>query len=70
MGTFQLRVRPMRGLKSFECATRLFPALDVLHLVEREFARVAPVGTPCTGGHGESWACRIASAITRLGPTL
>jgi len=30
------RLRPMRGLKSFDCATRLFPALDALQLVERD----------------------------------
>src|SRR5437773_12322002 len=37
-------VRPMRGLKSFACAARLFPALDALQLVERDFVRLPPIG--------------------------
>jgi transposase, IS6 family len=43
-GYVRSRVRPMRGLKSFKCATRLFPALDALQLVERDFVRVPPIG--------------------------
>ena len=43
-GYLKSRVRPMRGLKSFKCATRLFPALDALQLVERDFVCVPPVG--------------------------
>jgi transposase, IS6 family len=39
-GYVKSRVRPMRGLKSFKCATHLFPALDALQLVERDFVRV------------------------------
>ncbi len=35
-GYVKSRIRPMRGLKSFACATRLFPALDALQLVERD----------------------------------
>jgi hypothetical protein len=42
-GYVKSRIRPMRGLKSFACATRLFPALDALQLVERDFVRV-PIG--------------------------
>ena len=34
-GYVKSRLRPMRGLKSFACATRLFPALDAVQLVER-----------------------------------
>jgi hypothetical protein len=49
-GYVKFRLRPMRGLKSFRCATRLFPALDALQLVEREFVRVPPIGTLCSGG--------------------
>src|SRR5437588_1817465 len=33
-GYVKSRIRPMRGLKSFACATRLFSALDALHLVQ------------------------------------
>jgi len=36
-GYVKSRIRPMRGLKSFDCATRLFPALDAVQLVERDF---------------------------------
>ena len=64
------RLRPMRGLKSFDCATRLFPALDALQLVERDFVRVPPVGAPCTGGRSYVRARDIAAVITRLGQTL
>jgi hypothetical protein len=60
----------MRGLKSFACAIRLFPALDALQLVERDFVRVPPIGAPCTGGRSYVRARHIAAVITRLGPTL
>jgi len=72
-GHVKSRIRPMRGLKSFACATRLFPALDALRLVERDFVRVPPIGVPGTGGRsGRSYvrAHRIAAVITRLGQTL
>ena len=69
-GYVKSRVRPMRGLKSFACATRLFPALDALQLVERDFVRVPPIGAPCTGGSSYVRARRIAAVITRLGQTL
>ena len=69
-GYVKSRIRPMRGLKSFACATRLFPALDALQLVERDFVRVPPVGVPCTGGRSYVRAHRIAAVITRLGQTL
>jgi hypothetical protein len=60
----------MRGLKSFKAATRLFPALDALQLVERDFVRVPPIGAPCTGGRRYVRGCHIAAIITRLGRTL
>ena len=69
-GYVKSRVRPMRGLKSFKCATRLFPALDALQLVERDFVRVPPIDAPCTGGHSYVRARHIAAVITRLGQTL
>ncbi len=60
----------MRGLKRFACATRLFPALDALQLVERDFVRVPPTGAPCPGGRTYVRACRIATVINRLGRAL
>jgi transposase-like protein len=69
-GYVKSRIRPMRGLKNFACATRLFPALDALQLVERDFVRVPPVRTPCMGGRSYVRARHIAAVITRLGRTL
>ncbi len=69
-GYVKSRIRPMRGLKSFACATRLFPTLDALQLVERDFVRVPPIGAPCTGGRSYVRARHIAAVITRLGRTL
>jgi hypothetical protein len=40
----------MRGPNTFACDTRLFPALDGLQLVDRDFVRLPPTGAPCTGG--------------------
>ena len=60
----------MRGQKSFACAKRLFPALDALQLVERDFVRVPPVGAPCTGGRSYVRARHIAAVITQLGRAL
>ena len=64
------RIRPMRGLKSFRCATRLFPALDALQLVERDFVEVPPVAVSCTGRRSYARARHIAGVITRLGQAL
>ena len=66
-GYVKSRIRPMRGLKSFACATRLFPALDALQLVERDFVRLPPIGAPCTGGRSYVRARHITAVITRLG---
>jgi transposase-like protein len=66
-GSVNSRIRPMRGLKSFACATRLFPASDALQLVERDFVRMASVGAPCTGGHSYVRAHHIAGVVARLG---
>jgi hypothetical protein len=61
----------MRGLKSFVCATRLFPALDALQFVERDFVRVPPIGAPCTGGRSYVRARRIATVrYHSAGPSL
>ena len=69
-GYVKSRIRPMRGLKSFRCATRLFPALDAVQLVERDFVRVPLTAAPCTGGRSYVRARHIAAVITRLGQTL
>jgi transposase-like protein len=69
-GYVKSRLRPMRGLKSFACATRLFPALDALQLIERDFVRVPPVWAPCIGGRSYVRARHIAAVFTRLGQTL
>jgi transposase-like protein len=69
-GYLKSRIRPMRGLKSFDCATRLSPALDALQLVERDFVRVPPVGTPCTGGRSYARARHVAEVIAQLGRAL
>jgi hypothetical protein len=64
------RIRPMRGLKSFACATRLFPALDALQLVERDFVHVSSVVAPCSGGRTYVRARHIAAVINRLGQSV
>ena len=64
------RIRTMRGLKSFECAARLFPTLDALQLIERDFVRVPPIGAPCAGGRSYVHARHIAAVVNRLGRTL
>jgi hypothetical protein len=69
-GYVKSRIRPMRGLKSFARATRLFPALDALQLVERDFVRLPSVGAPCSGGRSYIRALRIAGVIAYLGKTL
>jgi hypothetical protein len=69
-GYVKARIRPMRGLKRFDCAARLFPVLDALQLVERGFLRVSPIGATCAGGRSYVRARHIAGVITRLGRTL
>lgn len=69
-GYVKSRIRSMRGLKSFDCAARLFRALNALQLVERGFVRVPPIGAPCIGGRSYVRARHIAGVITRLGRTL
>ena len=69
-GYVQARIRPMRGLKNFVCASRLFSALDALQLVERDFVHVPPVAAACTGGRSYARACHIAGVLTRLSQAL
>ena len=60
----------MYGLKRFECATRLFPTLDALQLVERDLLQAPTSGAQSTGGHSSVRARRITAVITRLGRAL
>src|SRR5918911_36258 len=69
-GYVKPRIRPMRGLKSLACATRLFPALDALQLVERDFVRLPRVGAACAGGRSYIRARRTAAIFSRLGHVL
>ena len=69
-GYVRSRIRPTRGLRSFACATRLFPALDALQPVERDFVRVPLVGIPCAGGRGYVRARHVAGVLNRRGQAL
>jgi hypothetical protein len=69
-GYVKSRIRSMRGLKSFDCATWLFPTLDVLQLIEPDFARVPPIGAPCAAGRGHINARHVAAVVNQLGRTL
>ena len=60
----------MRRLKSFDCAKRLFPALDVLQLIERGFVRLSCSGVPKAGGRSYLRARHIAGVVTWLGQTV
>ena len=66
-GYVKSRLRPMRGLKSFDCAKRLFPALDALQLIERGFVRVSCSGVPKAGGWSYLRARHIAGIVAWLG---
>jgi IS6 family transposase len=44
------RLRPMRGLKSFDCAKRLLPALDALQVIERGFVAASRAALPYAAG--------------------
>jgi hypothetical protein len=55
---------------SVACASRMFPVLDALQLVKRDFVRVPLVGAACSGGLSYIRARHIATVITRLGQTL
>jgi len=42
-GYLKARLRPMCGLKSSVCPTRLRAALDALQLVKRDFLQLPPI---------------------------
>ena len=69
-GYVKSRIRPMRGLKSFDCAVRLLQSLDGMQLVERDFVRVPPIGQAYAGGRSYVRAHHIAGVIARLGRTI
>jgi IS6 family transposase len=64
-GYVKSRIRPMRGLKSVACATRLFRALDAVQLVERDFVHVPPVGPSVVAGAAMS--ARATSPRSSIG---
>jgi transposase, IS6 family len=67
-GYLKTRLRPMRGLKSFDCAKHLFAALDAMQLIERGGVTVSYTGLPHAGG-GRSYerSRHVASIVNRLG---
>jgi transposase-like protein len=69
-GYVKSRLRPIRGLKSFDCAKRLFLALDAIQLIEHGFVAVPCTGVPHTGGRSSARARNIADVVTRLGQGL
>jgi transposase-like protein len=66
-GYVKSRLRPMRGLKSFACAARLFPALDALQLIERGFVPPPWTRAPHAGGRSYVHARHVAGIVDQLG---
>jgi DDE domain len=66
-GYVKSRLRPMRGLKSFDCAKRLFPTLEALQVIERGFVAVSCNAMPHAGGRSYVRARNVAAPIARLG---
>src|ERR1700680_1306145 len=66
-GYLKSRLRPMRGLKSFDCARRLFSALDALQLIERGFRAASCTGLPHAGGRSYVRARNMADVVAQLG---
>jgi transposase-like protein len=66
-GYVKSRLRPMRGLKSVDCAERLFRSLDAVQLIERGFIRVPCTGVPLAGGRSYVRARHVAGIVNRLG---
>ncbi len=57
----------MRGLKSVDCATHLFRALDAMQLIERGFVVASCSGLTHTGGRSYVRAWRVAGIVNRIG---
>jgi IS6 family transposase len=66
-GYVKSRLRPMRGLKSLDCAKRLLPALDAMQLIERGFVAASYTGPPHVGGRSYVRARNIADVVSQLG---
>jgi hypothetical protein len=66
-GYLKSRLRPMRGLKSVDCAKHLFPALDAMQLIERGFVAASYAGLPHTGGRSYVRARHVARIVHQLG---
>jgi transposase-like protein len=66
-GYVKSRLRPLRGLKSFDCAKRLLAALDAMHLIERGFVAASCSGLPYAGGRSYVRACHVAGIVNQLG---
>ena len=60
----------MRGLKSFDCAKRLFSALDALQVIERGFVAVPCARRRLAGGRSYVRACYVAGIVNRLGQSM
>ena len=69
-GYLKSRLRPMRGLKSFDCAKRLFSALDALQVIECGFVAVPCARRRLAGGRTYVRACHVAGMINRLGQSM
>src|SRR5713226_6949936 len=66
-GYVKSRLRPMRGLKSFDCAKHLFRPLDAMQLIERGFVATSCSGPPHGGGRSYVRAHRVACIVNQLG---
>jgi IS6 family transposase len=66
-GYVKSRLRPMRGLKSVDCAKHLFPALDAMQLIERGFLAASCTGLPHAGGRSYVRARNLADVVAQLG---
>ncbi len=66
-GYLKSRLRPMRGLKSFDCAKRLLLALEALQVIERGFVAATCSALPHAGGRSYVRARRVAGIVYQLG---
>jgi len=69
-GYLKSRLRPMRGLKSVDCARRLLLALDALQLIERGFVMASCAETSHAGGRSYVHARHVAGIVDQLGQHL
>jgi hypothetical protein len=69
-GYLKSRLRPMRGLKSFDCAKRLLPSLEALQVIEGGVVAASCTRLPHAGGRSYVRACHVAGFVNRLGQRL